>query len=188
MTEQSRSRTRRARITSVTVGMALVAIVDGRFSPAGLAQRQAAEVPIPRLTIPYLANKTKPADLDFTAAQCDVVSNGEQMACKFRQVFLTTSSSDATTCVITTNGYELTFRRQTAARWVTESAPTGDCGVVETTTLEDGGGTHWTMTIRTAPTLKADQPECRGALEVYDWMGVKRRLPCTSIQPGAIER
>ncbi len=191
MTHQSRSRTRRARIVSVTAAIALVALVDGRPSSAGAVQGQSAEARPQRLTIPFLANATKPADLDFTAAECDLVSNGEQMVCRFRQVFLTVSGIDATTCVITTNGYERIFRRDTGARWVSESAPTGDCGVVETIALEDGGGTRWTMTVRTAGTLRADQQECRAASqepEVYDWRGVKRKLPCTSIQPGAIER
>lgn len=191
MAQPCSSRTRRVRVAIVTVGIALVAIVEGMPSAAGAAQGQAAEAPRQQLTIPYLANKTKPADLDFTAAQCDIVSNGDQMDCRFRQVFLTTSSFDATTCVITTNGYERTFRRETGARWISKSAPIGDCGVVETTALEDGGGTHWTMTIRASATLRVDQPECRAASqepEVYDWLSVKRKLPCTSIQPGAIER
>jgi hypothetical protein len=113
------------------------------------------------------------------------------MTCRFRQVFVTPSSLDAASCVITTHGYERTFGRETAALWVSESAPTGECGVVETTTLEDGGGTRWTMTIRAAATAGADQPAC-GAVpeefEIHEWRGVKRRLPCTSIQPGAIER
>jgi hypothetical protein len=190
MTQQSRRRSRRARLTSVTAGIALVGIAGGGSSSAH-AQGRAADALPQRLTIPYLANKTKPADLDFTAAQCDVASNGEQMTCRFRQVFLTIASFDATTCVITTNGYESILRRETNVRWVGETAPTGDCGVVETTVLDDGGGTHWTMTIRTAATRRTDQPECRAApreVEVYDWLGVRRKLPCTSIQPGAIER
>ena len=162
------------------------------LSSAGAAEAQATDVASQkRLTIPFLANKTKPADLDFAAAECDIVSNGQEMACTFRQVFLTTSSIDATTCVITTNGYERTFRRATPVRWVSASAPLGECGVVETTTLEDGGGTRWRMTIQATATSRTDQPECRAASpepEVYDWLGMKRSLPCTSIQPGAIER
>lgn len=178
-------------MSGVTAVIAFVATVGGGPSSAGVARGQAAEARPQRLAIPYLANATKPADLDFTAAECDLVANGEEMDCRFRQVFLTTSGVDAMSCVITTNGYERIFRRQTGARWVSEGTPAGDCGVVETTTLEEGGGTRWTMTIRTAATLRADQPECRAATqapEVYDWRGVKRKLPCTSIQPGAIER
>jgi hypothetical protein len=172
------------------MALALLAIVGAGGSSANLAQGKAADRPLQRLAIPYLANVTKPEDLDFAAAECDV-SNDAQMTCRFRQVFLTPSSYDATTCVITTNGYERTFRRDTDARWVSTSVPTGSCGAVETTTLEDGGGTRWTMTIRAAATLRTDQPECRAVaqdLEVYDWTRVKRKLPCTSIQPGAIER
>ena len=62
---------------------------------------------------------------------------------------------------------------------------------METATLDDGGGTRWTLTMRTQVTRRADEPECRTAAqkpEVYDWRNVKRQLPCTSIQPGAIER
>ncbi len=184
-------RTRRARTTSTAAAIAFVAIIEGRLSSAGVGQGQAPAAPSQRLTIPYLANATKPTDLEFTAAECDLVSNGEQMACRFRQVFLTISAVDATSCVITTNGYDLTFRRETGARWISESAPAGDCGVVETTTLHDGGGTRWTMTIRTVATLRADMPECRAVSqepEIHDWLSVKRKLPCTSVQPGAIER
>jgi hypothetical protein len=191
MPQPATSVSRRGRITRVTAAIALVATLRSTPSSGGGPQGQAAQAPPPPLTIPYLANATRPADLDFAAAQCDLVSNGEQMACRFRQVFLTTPSTDATSCVITTNGYERIFRRETATHWISESAPDGNCGIVESTTLEDGGGTHWTMTIRTAATLRVNQPECRGALaqpEVYDWRGVKRTLPCTSIQPGAIER
>jgi hypothetical protein len=72
------------------------------------AQGQPAKSSSQGLTIPFLANVTKRADLDFTAAECDI-SNGEQIACRFRQVFLTIPSSDTTTCVITTNGYEDDF-------------------------------------------------------------------------------
>jgi hypothetical protein len=57
--------------------------------------------------------------------------------------------------------------------------------------LEDGGGTRWTMTIQTRPTLHLDRADCRAASQppdVYDWRSVKRKLPCTLIQPGAIER
>ena len=103
----------------------------------------------------------------------------------------TVSSIDATSCVMTTNGYAQTFRRQSPTRWEAAEAPAGECGIVETTTLEDGGGVHWTMTVRRVATRKTGQLECVAAAaesERYSWKDVKRTLPCTSIQPGAIER
>jgi hypothetical protein len=144
-----------------------------------------------RITIPFLANATTPTELDYAAAECDLASNEQQMDCRFRQMFIVALPYEPTTCVVTTNGYERTFRRDTGMRWVSADAPVGECGVVDSTTLEDGGGTRWTMTIRSAATVGADRPECRvapHAPQVYDWRGVKRALPCTSIQPGAIER
>ncbi len=105
--------------------------------------------------IPYLANATKPDDLDFAAAQCDIAPGGEQMACRFRQVFLTIASIDPTTCILTSNGYEQTFRRESATRWVSTAAPGGECGIVDTTTLDDAGGIRWTMTVRRVATRNA---------------------------------
>ena len=178
-------------MTAALAGVALVLIVGARPSSAGAGHAQAFAAGATRLTIPYLANATKPADLDFTAAECDIATSGEEMICRFRQLFLTASPIDAAACVITTNGYERTFHRNTPSRWSSAGAPVGPCQVVETTTLEDGGSTRWTMSVQTAATLRADTPECRAALrapEVYDWRSVKRPLPCTSIQPGAIER
>jgi hypothetical protein len=191
MTQRFGSRSPFGRAASGTAAIALFALVGGGFPSTGLAQGPASARRSPRFPIPYLANVTRPTDLDFAAAECDVASSDEQMTCRFRQVFLTLSSLDPTSCVITTNGYEQTFRREASTRWVSRSAPVGSCGVVETTILEDGGSTRWTMTISKASALKGDRPECRAAAEepaVYDWRAVKRKLPCSSIQPGAIER
>jgi hypothetical protein len=189
MTPQADTRIRRARLVRVAAIGLVVLAAAGRPSPA--AAQGSAVAPPQRLTIPYLASATRPADLDFSAAECDIDATGDQMECRFRQVFLTIASVDPAMCVITTNGYDRAFRRETAVRWVSEDPPVGACGIVETTTLEDGGGTHWTMTIRTSATERADQPDCRAAgkaPEIYDWRTVKRPLPCSSIQPGAIER
>ena len=143
------------------------------------------------LTIPYLANVTKPTDLDFAAAMCDITEPGDQMTCRFRQVFITPTSLDPALCAITTSGYDQVFRRDGPAQWRSDGPPEGDCGLVETTTLVDGGTTRWTMTVRHAATRRGDTPVCLAAAaeaEVYDWKSLRRRLPCTSIQPGAIER
>lgn len=142
------------------------------------------------VTIPYLAN-AQPDAIDFAAAECDIDRAGDRMACRFRQVFVTVASIDATACVISTNGYEQTFQRVSPSRWVATSAPAGLCGIVDTTTLEDGGGTRWTMTIGKSPTRNVDRAECRAVqtdAEIYRWQDLKRKLPCATIQPGAIER
>jgi hypothetical protein len=171
------------RLAGIVVAAALLS------SAVGLAQDRRPE-PSRTVTIPFLANRTNPSDLDFMAAQCDVAPSGEEMVCRFRQVFLTISAIDSKSCVITTSGFDQTFRRVAAASWVSEGRPDGACGRVETATLEDGGGTRWTLTLRAAAT-RTEQPQCRAAapeLEIYDWTNVKRPLPCASIQPGAIER
>ena len=43
------------------------------------------------ITIPFLANATRPADLDFEGGECDIDQTGNTMECQFQQVFLTTS-------------------------------------------------------------------------------------------------
>ena len=178
----------RLRRTQLTFGFALlVATVP---SSSGRAQtRGVASTAETHLTIPYLAS-TKPGDIEFAAAECDVTQSGEQMTCRFRQVFVTIASIDTTACVITSNGYEQTFRRNAPTRWISVNQPVGECGSVESTTLEDGGGTRWTMTIETKPTKGGDRAECRAAElpAVYSWTDIKRTLPCTTIQPGSIER
>jgi len=162
------------------------------ISPAIAEAGQDAAAGAPRtLAIPYLASATNPSDLDFAAAECDLSPNGRRMECRFRQIFLTTSSIDRAACVITTNGFTRQFRRESPVVWLSEAAPVGTCGLVETTTLADGGGARWTMTLRTRATQNLDQQACRNtpeAVEVHDWRNVKRKLPCTSVQPGAIER
>ena len=142
------------------------------------------------LTIPYLANDTTPEALDFAAAQCEQAPAGDRLRCTIRQLFVTVASHDPTACVATTNGYELEFRKAAPNRWVSVGEPEGPCGVTETTTLEDGGGTRWTMTISRAVTGDSSRSECRAAAgtDTYGWRHVKRPLPCRTLQPGAIER
>ena len=178
----------RLRRAHVAIGFALlittVASSPGRAQTHGVAS--AAET---HLTIPYLAS-TKPGDIEFAAAECDVEKTGEQMTCRFRQVFVTVASIDTTACVITSNGYDQTFHRNAPTHWISVSEPVGDCGIVESTTLEDGGSTRWTMKVETKPTRGGDRAECRRAElpAVYSWTDIKRTLPCTTIQPGSIER
>lgn len=145
----------------------------------------------PHFAIPYLANDTTPQALDFAAAECDAVNGGERLDCRFRQVFVTTASIEPSACVISSNGYDLSLRRDAPARWSSAAEPVGDCGLVEVTTLEDGGTTRWTMTIGHRATKNTERADCRAAaaqIETYSWRNVRRKLPCTTIQPGAIER
>lgn len=169
------------------VGLALL-FVTTAASSSGRAQAPAAAAD-KHLTIPYLAN-TKPGDIEFAAAECDVEKSGAQMTCRFRQVFLTTASIDPTACVISSNGYEQIFHRKTPTQWINESQPVGDCGIVESTTLEDGGGPRWTMNVEMKVKRDEHRAECRtvDAPVVYSWVDIKRTLPCTTIQPGSIER
>ncbi|MGE0449913.1 MAG: hypothetical protein AB7Q29_10070 [Vicinamibacterales bacterium] len=141
-----------------------------------------------RLVIPFLANATKPSDLDFMGVDCDVTADGSEMTCRFRQVFLTTPAIDPASCVITTNSYDRVFRRDAARRWISRDAPVGACAVVETATLE-GEGRRWTLTFHRVASV--DRPECRGIAfqpETYDTNGLRRRLPCAFVQPGELER
>src|SRR5574338_12502 len=87
------------------------------------AQRRETSV-----TIPYLANASTPEALDYAAAVCDVSPDDQTMTCRFRQVFLTQTSIDPSSCAITTNGYEQAFRRASPARWISAGAASGDCG------------------------------------------------------------
>ena len=153
---------------------------------------QPAATPLPpHFAIPYLANDTTPDALDFAAAECDAVNGGERLDCHFRQLFVTTASIDASACVISSNGYDLSLRRDAPARWSSAAEPVGDCGLVDVTTLEDGGTTRWTMTLGHRATKNVERADCRAAAaqtETYSWRNIRRTLPCTTIQPGVIER
>ena len=143
------------------------------------------------ITIPSLANATKPLDLEFEAAECDVHRSGTTMQCRFQQVFLTPAAFDAQTCLITTSGYERIFQKQTDGLWLSRSAPEGACGLVENITLQNDGGAMWTMETRKAATKKDAAPSCRtapDAFEALSWQNVRRPLTCRFIQPGAMLR
>jgi hypothetical protein len=143
------------------------------------------------LTIPFLANATKPMDLDFEGGECEVASDGAKMTCQFEQVMITTSDVAPQTCFVTTNHYDRIFEKETATRWVNRQAPEGACGIVDTTTLQDDGGVKWTMEMRKIVTAKNAPPACRDAderPEIMSWQNVRRPLPCTFIQPGSLSR
>src|SRR5262245_53649630 len=96
--------------------------------------------PASHVVIPFLANATKPSDLDFQGGQCELDASRTTMECVFQQAFLTTSDVAPDTCLITTNRYQRTFKRQTAeggsrtapvpARWTSSEGPEGPCGML----------------------------------------------------------
>lgn len=180
----------RARFTLLVTAVSAVAAIELATSFVGHAQMRKVRAPEGHLTIPYLVS-TRPGDIEFAAAECDLREDGEQMACRFRQVFITQTAQNNSACAITTNGYEQSFQRYTPTRWVSTDAPSGACGAVEVTTLEDGGTTRWTMTIQKRTTNTANLVDCPvepETLGVYSWRDVTRSLPCSTVQPGAIER
>ena len=143
------------------------------------------------VTIPFLANATKPTDLDFEGGECDVDADGAAMTCQFQQVMLTTSSLAPDTCFVTTNHYDRVFKKISPVRWINTQGAEGPCGVAEETTLQDGGSVKWTMEIRKVATKKDASPACAAMderPEVMSWQNVRRALPCTFVQPGSLSR
>jgi len=143
------------------------------------------------LSIPFLAGAPQPGLIAFEGAECDADAGGEALRCAFQQVFLTTEKAPPDTCMITTNAYDLVFRRASETRWVSRASPEGVCGIVETVTLDDGGGVRWTMTITSGATRTDAAPECRDVRDTRDvmtWQDVRRPLPCTYVQPGGLRR
>jgi hypothetical protein len=165
----------------------LVMLGPGSDTPAAQVPAGPASA---HVTIPFLASATKPADLGFEGAECDVDKTGDSMACQFQQVFLTTSDVVADTCLVTTSRYERSFRRQSAARWVSTEGPAGPCGLLDVVTLQDEGGVRWTMTMQKVVTADAT-PACRSLTvpsETLGWQNIRRPLPCRFVQPGALGR
>jgi hypothetical protein len=148
-------------------------------APTGLAKH---------ITIPALANATKPSDLDYVGAECDIDATGKKMECEFQQVFLTVGPFDAQTCLVTTNRYARTFQNKTATQWVSTEGPEGECGVLDVTTLQSEGP-QWTMEAHKVVTKKDASPACRDVdetPEVMSWRNTRRALPCRFVLPGAI--
>jgi hypothetical protein len=147
-----------------------------------------------------LANATKPNDLDFQGGECELDASRTTMECVFQQAFLTTTSLAPDTCLITTNRYERTFRREAApgggtrtasapARWVSSEGPEGDCGILDVATLQYDGGIKWTMEAKKVATKR--DAACRaleGASETMSWQNLRRPLPCKFVQPGGLSR
>jgi hypothetical protein len=170
--------------------VAALALLSYLAFQRGLFAQGAAVQPSPsHIVIPFLANATTPADLDFEGGECELDAAGGTMECTFQQVFLTTSAMAPDTCLITTNRYQRTFRRDTSARWVSTEGPEGVCGVLDIVTLQDGGGVRWTMETRRVVT-KTDPSSCPADAQVttFSWQNVRRPLPCRFVQPGGLSR
>jgi hypothetical protein len=170
----------------------VILLVVAALAPIHARQPAAGpdETPGRHLVIPSLANATRPADLDFQAGECDVDDKGTAMTCQFQQVFLTVALFDAKTCLVTTNRYERTFVRGSAGDWVSRDGPEGECGIVDEAILHhEGTGARWTLemrktaTRRAAPACRVDEPP-----ETLSWQNVRRTIPCTFVQPGAMSR
>ena len=167
------------------------AIAIGGVCRSAAAQSRPAPPGPTHLTIPFLANATKPADLDFEGGECDVEPDGNRMACQFQQVLITTSDLAPDTCFVTTNHYDRIFDKQTPTKWVSRQPIEGPCAIVDLTTLQDDGGIKWTMETRKLVGSRDASASCRlvdEKPETLSWQNVRRRLPCTFIQPGGLGR
>ena len=167
----------------------LVMLAFSAWRQTSFAQHATSASPS-HVVIPFLANATKPTDLDFEGAECELDTSGNRMSCTFQQVFLTTSAVAPDTCLITTNRYQREFRRDTASRWVSTEGPEGVCGLLDVATLDDEGGVRWTMETHKVVTKK-DASACQAydtQSEMLSWQNTRRRLPCTFVQPGGLSR
>ena len=141
------------------------------------------------ITIPFLANATKPTDLEFEGAECDVDASGNRMTCAFQQVFLTTSAVAPDTCLVTTNRYDRVFQRDSPSHWTSTGGPEGVCGLLDVATLQDDGGVRWTLEWKKMVTKQDAAPACQTVdttPETFSWQNIRRSLPCKFVQPGGL--
>lgn len=141
------------------------------------------------ITIPFLANASKPANLEFEGAECATEGGGSRMTCTFQQLFLTISPVSADTCLVTTNRYDREFRRDSPTRWINREGPEGACGLLDVVTLTNDGGIKWTMELKKEVTRKDGSAAClamKPETEVFSWQNISRPLPCRNVQPGAL--
>jgi hypothetical protein len=152
-------------------------------------EAQRVQSPRSHVTIPFLANASKPADLEYEGAECDIDADGSRMTCAFQQLFLTTSSLAPDTCLVTTNRYDRVFRLDSPNHWTSTEGPAGACGLLDVATLTDGGGVRWSMELKKEVTRKEGSVACltmKVPTEVFSWQNIRRPLPCKNIQPGAL--
>ena len=166
-------------------GVLPVKLASNTAPPQGRPAASAANASS-HVVIPFLANASRPGDLDYQAGECDVDAKGTTMACEFQQVFLTVSGVDTQTCLVTTNRYARDFTKQSPTRWMSREGPEGACGIEDIATLDDNGGVRWTMEVRKVATRK--DAACRDEQETLSWRDLRRPLPCTFVQPGAMSR
>jgi hypothetical protein len=168
--------------------LAILVLSSSRVSMFAQSANRAASPT--HVAIPFLANATKPADLDFEGGECERDATGNRMDCTFQQVFLTTSPVAPDTCLVTTNRYERAFHRETASRWVSTEGPEGVCGLLDVATLQDDGGVRWTMETHKVVTEKG-AAACQAfdtQQEILSWQNIRRPLPCKFVQPGGLGR
>ena len=142
------------------------------------------------IVIPFLASTTKPNELSFEGASCSVSAGGTEMECEVHQVFLTTSAVAPDTCMVTTNQYTRSFSKEANGTWTSATGPDGMCGIVEISTLTDGGTVRWTMEVRKKSTRSDGALACLSleSTETLSWQNVRRPLPCRFAQPGGLGR
>jgi len=177
-------------LNQFVVSLGALIVICGTCRSAAAQNRAASPSPA-HLTIPFLANATRPADLDFEGGECDVDAGGKRMTCQFQQVLITTSELAPDTCFVTTNHYDRIFERETPTKWVSRQPTDGPCAIVDLTTLQDGGGIKWTMETQQIVGGKDASASCRAVDEKPErlsWQNARRRLPCTFIQPGGLSR
>jgi hypothetical protein len=177
---------------NATAGLVAMAVMlSYAFSSRSVGAQASPGSPSAHLVIPFLAHVTNPSDLGFEGGECEVDTAAGTMDCQFQQVFLTTSDVAPDTCLVTTNRYQRTFRRQAERSWVSTEGPEGECGLLNVVTLQDDGGVRWTMNIRRVVTSSNAPPACRANTEVIEtlsWRNLRRPLPCRFVQPGGLSR
>jgi hypothetical protein len=171
--------------------VAITMLGFGLWRGTPLAQVATTSTSPSHVVIPFLASATKPMDLDFEGGECELSTGGDTMACTFQQVFLTTSALAPDTCLITTNRYARSFRRDTPSHWVSTEGPDGVCGLLDVATLQDDGGVRWTMETRKVVTKNGGSSACQAVdtqPEVLTWQNIRRPLPCRFVQPAGLSR
>ena len=170
----------------------LMATAVATMAAAVWAQSLTAQLLRPtqnHVSIPVLANASKPADLEFEGAECEIEAGGSRMTCAFQQLFLTTSPVAPDTCLVTTNRYDREFRRDSPDRWINREGPEGMCGLIDVVTLTNEGGAKWTMELKKEVTRKDGSATClamKPETEIFSWQNIRRSLPCRNVQPGAL--
>ena len=172
------------RLSIATTCAVLAAMVGAQSSIA-----QTPSISRNHITIPFLANASKPTDLEFESAECEIEAGGSRMTCEFQQVFLTTTPVTPDTCLVTTNRYDREFRRDSPNRWINREGPEGACGLLDVVALTSEGGAKWTMELKKEVTRKEGSAACqtmKPETEVFSWQNIRRPLPCRNVQPGAL--